>query len=347
MKRTVLCLACLLFMCSSMNTPKDAVANVNGTWIKRGDVEKMAEMVRQNMMRMQPEKALGDMTAGLRKDVTQQLVANELLLQEAARRKISADSGAIGATLARIHARFPDEATFQKELVNSGKSLDDVRKDIRQGLMLDSLMKTLLAKVDSITPVQCKAYYDANPSMFIKGKRLRASHILFIVPKTATPEQKEKIRKQAEGVLTQVKTGGNFVALAKKYSADPASAKNGGDLGWFNQGDMKGPFETAVLNQKLNEVSPIVKSDIGFHIVKKTGEEAAAPAKFEDVKDRIRMSLEYQQRGQFVRHYVDSLKTLATIKYTDTAFAPAMPSAQALKPQGGVPVAPVMPAVKK
>jgi len=123
---------------------------------------------------------------------------------------------------------------------------------------------------DEVTPTEdeIKAYYDANVSEFDKGKEVNARHILFRTPQDATEEQIAEVKAKAEAVLTQIKEGADFAELAKANSEDPGSKENGGDLGFFNKGRMVPEFEDAAFALAVGQVSELVKTQFGFHIIK-------------------------------------------------------------------------------
>jgi peptidyl-prolyl cis-trans isomerase D len=118
-----------------------------------------------------------------------------------------------------------------------------------------------------ISDGEVSVYYEDNISMFREKKQVRARHILFKLAQDA-PEEKEKaVKEKALAVLKQAKAGKDFAALAKKYSEGP-TAKDGGDLGYFSAGDMVKPFEEAAFNMKKGEISDLVRTRFGYHIIK-------------------------------------------------------------------------------
>lgn len=142
---------------------------------------------------------------------------------------------------------------------------------------------------------EAKQFYQANAEKFQGNEQRRASHILISFGVNATPQEKEAARKKAEDVLAQVKKHPeNFAELAKKYSQDPGSAEKGGDLGSFTRGMMVKPFEDAVFSMKPGEISDLVQSEFGYHIIKLTEINGQAQS-FESVEPKIRAELMYQK----------------------------------------------------
>ena len=149
----------------------------------------------------------------------------------------------------------------------------------------------------NVTEDEIKSFYKANADKYQNQQQREASHILIAASKNAPPAEKAKAKAKAEDVLNQVrKNPKQFEELATKYSQDPESAKKGGDLGSFSRGMMVKPFDDAVFSMKVNEISNIVESDFGYHIIKLTkiiGEGGG----FDAMRPQIKAELIYQ-KGQ-------------------------------------------------
>ncbi len=149
----------------------------------------------------------------------------------------------------------------------------------------------------NVTEDEIKSFYKANADKYQNQQQREASHILIAASKNAPPAEKAKAKAKAENVLNQIrKNPKQFEELASKYSQDPESAKKGGDLGSFGRGMMVKPFDDAVFSMKVNEISNIVESDFGYHIIKLTkiiGEGGG----FDAMRPQIKAELIYQ-KGQ-------------------------------------------------
>jgi peptidyl-prolyl cis-trans isomerase D len=133
---------------------------------------------------------------------------------------------------------------------------------------------------------QLRNWYSAHMDQFRIPERVHARHILFTTT-GKTPDEVNKIKAQAEDVLKQAKAGGDFAALAAKYSQDPGSASKGGDVGWVIRGQMVPNFEKAVFSLKPNEISNLVTTEYGFHIVQALAHEQAHVKSFEEARPEI------------------------------------------------------------
>ena len=170
-----------------------------------------------------------------------------------------------------------------------------------------------LAAGEQIDPKELKSHYESNISKFGEPEQRQASHILLGYKPDASEADKAKARAKAEQVLAEVrKSPGSFAALAKKYSEDPGSAPKGGDLGWFTRGTMEPPFENAAFKLKPNEISGLVESQYGFHIIKVTG---IRPAKLRPL-EQVRPQLEAELKRQHAqRRYPEAAESFSNTVY--------------------------------
>ncbi|MDP3210712.1 SurA N-terminal domain-containing protein [Methylotenera sp.] len=165
----------------------------------------------------------------------------------------------------------------------------------------------LLLSASSLVPgikvddADVKRYYDENAAKFQGNEQRRASHILIGFGVNATPEQKQEAKDKAQTLLATIKKNPkSFEELAIKNSQDPGSATKGGDLGSFGRGAMVKPFEEAAFSMKVNEVSDLVESEFGYHIIKLT-EISGQSSDFESLKPQIKGELIFQKaQAEFV-----------------------------------------------
>ena len=179
---------------------------------------------------------------------------------------------------------------------------------------------TLIPKMQT-TEDEAKKFYNENAAKFQGNEQRHASHILIGVSATATPEAKAEAKKKAEQVLAEVKKSpAKFAELAKKYSQDPGSAEKGGDLGTFARGSMVKPFEEAVFSMKPGDISGLVQSDFGYHIIKLT-EIVGQGQGFEALKPQIRAELMYQKA---LAKFSEQAETFSAMVYEQsTSLQPA------------------------
>jgi peptidyl-prolyl cis-trans isomerase D len=154
-----------------------------------------------------------------------------------------------------------------------------------------------LAAGEPVSDAELKKAYEANLSHYKTDEQRRASHILIQVAPDAKPAVREAALKKAETILAEVrKSPGSFAELAKKYSQDPGSADKGGDLGWFDRGMMVKPFADAVFAlKKIGDISGVVKSDFGYHIIELTGIQPGRTRTLDEVRKELTAALQKQK----------------------------------------------------
>ena len=147
-----------------------------------------------------------------------------------------------------------------------------------------------------LNEAEVKTYYEQNVGRLSGKEERRASHILITAPKEMSSDERKKARERADGVLAQVrKAPDSFAELARKNSQDPGSAPNGGDLEFFARGAMVKPFEDAAFALNKGEISGVVESDFGFHIIRVTDIKAPKLRSFEELRPMIEIDLKTQQ----------------------------------------------------
>jgi len=187
-----------------------------------------------------------------------------------------------------------------KDGVDKGPEIEEKMQDLRKRLIVEAFLKKKVEAESQVSDADLQKFYEQNKDKFKSGAQMKASHILV------------KTEKEAKDILSQIKAGGNFEELAKKNSVDSSAAK-GGDLGWFGQGTMVPAFEKAAMGLKEGQVSDVVKSDFGFHIIKLTGKRPAGVRPFEEVKDQIKGAILPSKQQEIFQKIKEDLKKTAKI----------------------------------
>ncbi len=286
------------------------IARVNGEAIEKAEFEKAIKNVEGRAGQPVPPAERDRVYRG----VLDQLIAYKLLMQETKSRKIDVADADVEARLAGIRQQFPSEDVFKQTLAQQNMSVEQLREDARSDMRVAKMLETEVNAGVTVQPQDVDAFYKGNPDKFKQGERVRASHILIRTPEKADAKTKDEARAKAADVLKQVKGGKEFGELAKHYSQDPGSAANGGDLGYFMQGQMVGPFEQAAFSMKPGEVSDLVETPFGFHIIKVADKQAARTVPLEEVKPQIEQFLQNQQRQQKTDAFVNALKAKGKVE---------------------------------
>ncbi|MGH7729917.1 MAG: peptidylprolyl isomerase, partial [Candidatus Eiseniibacteriota bacterium] len=159
-----------------------------------------------------------------------------------------------------------------------------------------------------IPEAQVRRHYDANKRLYQQQEQLKARHILFMT-RDGGPEVERKAKARADSLLAAIrKDGGDFAELAKRFSQEPGAPTNGGDLGWFGRGRMVKEFETAALALKPGEISPVVKTQFGYHIIKLEDRKDAGQRPFDEVRVEVRAQLAEARGDSVARRSANALR---------------------------------------
>lgn len=288
----------------------DIIAKVNGETISKADVEKAVQAIEQQNGGPVPPDQRDRVIRG----VLDQLVSLRLLVQETKARKLTAPTAEVDARIAQLRGQFPTEDAFKQALASQKVTIEQLRADAQSELNVTKMLQTEIESKVSVTPAQIQDFYAKNPDRFKQGERARASHILLRVPEQADAAAKATVKTKADDVLKQVRAGKDFAALAKQYSEDPGSAPNGGDLNYFQKGQMVGPFDQAVFSLKVGEVSGVVETQFGFHIIKVTDKQPERTVPLDEVRPQVQQFLENQARQEQTQALLKSLAAKGKIE---------------------------------
>lgn len=169
------------------------------------------------------------------------------------------------------------------------------------------VQKNVIAKV-KVTDKDVEEYYKNHPKEFEKPETVKVRHILLGFKGEMTDDQKKELRKQAEDVLKKAKGGDDFAKLATEYSDDPGSKTKGGELGYFPRGNMVPEFENAAFNLKQGEISDVIETPYGYHIIKAEDKKAAEMPAFDSIKDQVRVKATQAAEQKRVNDFIEKAK---------------------------------------
>jgi peptidyl-prolyl cis-trans isomerase C len=288
----------------------DVLARVNGETVTKAEFdEAVAALEDRNRAPVPP-----DQRDRAFRGVLDQLVSLKLLAQEAATRKVVVADADVNARIAEVRQQFPSEDAFNQALKQRNKTVDMLRAEARSSMAIQKMLEDTLSGKVAVSAQQSKDFYDKNPDQFKRPEQVRASHILFSLQETADVAAKAAVKRKAEGVLKQVKAGGDFAALAKEHSQDPGSAVNGGDLGFFPRGQMVPPFDQAAFTLAPGSTSELVETQFGYHIIRVAAKREAGTVSLEEVRPQLEQYLENMNRQREMQAFVDGLKAKGKVE---------------------------------
>jgi peptidyl-prolyl cis-trans isomerase C len=285
----------------------EVVARVNETAITRA-----ALMNRANALKAQiPPEQLG---ADFYQRVLQDLVEGELLYQSVEKKGLAPTAQEVDAEVESQKSRFGGDAGLGKALEAQGLTLEDLKVELKKEIGIQKLIETEFVPAITVTAEEKKKFYDENPTQMERPEQFRAAHILLLVKEGSTPEVKEEVRKKAGSIRSMLDAGQDFAELARKNSEDPGSKDSGGELPWMSRGQTVPPFEAAAMALAPGELSPVVETDFGFHIIKLHEKRSAGVMSYEEVEGRIDEFLKRRSLQQKLEAEIQTLRTQAKVE---------------------------------
>jgi peptidyl-prolyl cis-trans isomerase C len=290
----------------------EKAAVVNGKVILRADLDREMQRVEQQFASM--GKQIKDFQLlQIKMKVLETLIARELLYQESQNKGVQIDDAALKARMKKIKDRFPSEEDFKNALSRANLNEDSLKSQIGRQLAIQSFIDEDLAAETTVSAKETREYYDNNPDRFRQPEKLRASHILIKVESAADETQKAEARKKLEEVQQKLEDGASFADLAREYSEGPSNSK-GGDLGFFARGQMVPPFEEAAFAMEPGQVSDIVQTRFGYHLIKVVDKRPESKLAYAEVKDKLQNQLRQKKVQEEVTAHVEELKSEAEIE---------------------------------
>jgi len=290
----------------------EKLAVVNGVVINKVDFDRKLHQVKQHMLR-QGQQIADDRFAKIKTDVLETMINEELLFQESKKKGITVEPEAIATDLKRIKKGFATDADFKKLIAESGLTEAELQSDIERGHVINKLIDNQIMALVVIPEQEIRTFYDTHPESFKKSEQVRASHILIKVDSQAEPSVKDEKKAKLQKIQKRLKGGEDFAVLAKEFSECPRNIK-GGDLGYFGRGNMVKPFEDVAFALKTGEVSDIVETRFGYHLIKVVDKKPESVVGYEDVKDNIGQYLKKEKTGKELKGYIDKLRKKAVVE---------------------------------
>ena len=255
------------------------------------------EEVKQNLPKLE-EKAL------------EQAIGAKLLLDRSEQLDVPVTAADVDAEVQKVVMQVGGEENFKKALEAQGLTEVAFRKELEKGAKVNKLVEQACAGVPDPTEDEVAAFFEAHKAEFVTPPQVLCQHILV---KGTSSEAFEKIRAIRERI---VKDGADFAEEAKRNSDCP-SGQEGGSLGWFGRGMMVPEFDKVAFEMKKGEVSGVVSTQFGYHIIYKADEKGGGEQTLVDVHDQIKDLLRHEARGRAMDSFVAELKANAKIEYRE------------------------------
>jgi peptidyl-prolyl cis-trans isomerase C len=248
----------------------------------------------------------------LQQEVVERLITQELLWQEAQRRGVIASDADVDEQLDNMKGGFESEQAFLFQIKAGGFTEKAYREDIRQQRSVQQMIAGELAQGVAISDEEVQEFYDENIEQMTMPEAIRARHILV---KLAADDEaaREAAQERIAAMQKELQEGADFITLATEQS-DAPSAPKGGDLGFFGRGQMVPPFEEAAFALQPGEISDVVETQFGFHIIRVDERRDAQAVPVAEAAERISAYLTQGKLQSAVEDLVDELHASAEIE---------------------------------
>lgn len=312
---SVLLLLFVFSMPSGVNaeTASKVVAVVNGVKLSDADLsQELNILIPMNQSfhgKMSDEKL-----KKMRSDAMKNLIDSELRAQDATSKGIKISQDKINEEMDNLIKRFKSKEALEGAYKSSGFTEKTFKRIMVRRLLAEKMLAVEVDDKVTITSADLKKHYEQNVSKYNKPEEFRASHILIKVDPSSNSEQRLAKRANADDILKRIKGGENFEEIAINESDDSSKIK-GGDLGYFHAGQAVPEFDEALSKLKSGELSPVVESLYGYHIIKLTEKRPSRQIPFDEIQERIRADLTATMKKQLLEKWMDGLYKKAKISY--------------------------------
>jgi peptidyl-prolyl cis-trans isomerase C len=290
------------------------VARINGKEIKREELVDRAQTMRAVLARTRGVQV--PLNSEYYRGVLDGMITHHLLLAEAKTLGISITDAEAEQMLRGVKSQFPDEEVFQKQLAANNTTEAELRKKMQDDdSKVNKLIETRIVSSVQVSEAEARAFYDQNQARMKTTPGVHVRHILIGATPQTPAADRQKAREKAEDLLAQLKNGGDFAQLAAQNSDDPASKARGGDLSWVTPGQAPPNFEKAAFALKQpNDLSPVVETRFGYHIIQLVERKEAQAVPFEQAKREIGLRLRDEKAKEAIRAHVQELKSKGKVE---------------------------------
>ena len=246
--------------------------------------------------------------------ILEKLIEEKLIDQEVKKAGVKVTSKEIEGTIEEVKRHnAATQEELEKALAKDGVTLEEFKKQIEKRLQRTKLVNMAVKVEPNVKERELRDFYQKNIDQYRTQETYRPSHIFFLVPKGATSEEVQEIRKTCQKVLERIKGGEDFGEMALLYSRD-VSAKDRGDLGYFKRGELLPVLEKEALRLKIGDVGGIIRTDFGFHIVRLLDRKGGEPPPFEEIKEKIQADYYDKEFEKAFKQFITTLREKSVIE---------------------------------
>jgi parvulin-like peptidyl-prolyl isomerase len=290
------------------------VAVVNQEIIMFSEVEKWSRSFQEEIQsedRLERQERIQEVF----RKVLEKLIEEKLIDQEAKKFGIKVTGKEIEGSIEELRRRNAvDQEKFEKLLAAEGLTLEALKKEIEKRILRTKLIQGEVKVESKVEEKELRDFYRKNMDGYRIDESYRTSHILFLIPKEATLEQIREIRKKCQKVLEKIRGGEDFGEMAFLFSEDTVSRKDRGDLGYFKRGELLPALEREAIRLRVGEVSGVIRTEFGFHLIKLLDRKGGEPPPFEEIKEKVQEDYYGKEMEKAFQQFLSKLKEKSIIE---------------------------------
>lgn len=307
-------LVTFLLMMTGMRTAAAAevveriVAVVNDEIVTAQDLDDLMSPVVAQFRTLYTGKEFDEKVRQAREEYLKKVIEDRLILSEAKRKQVIVKDPEVDDMMSDVRNKFPSRELFTQSIEDQGLTEKKLWNRFRDQIMMQKLVGYEVRSKVSVSPGEVTEYYKAHPEEFKQGDRVKLQQILIRLGARTDEEAKAFAQK----IVAELRAGKPFEEMAKTYS-EGSEAKDGGEMGWIEKGQLMGQIDEKVFALKTGEITEPIQSTLGYHIFKLTERQALGTRSLEEVRDQIQEILFKQKTRERLESWLANLKKNAYI----------------------------------
>jgi len=309
----------IFFLCYGPLSPSEAVVDrivavVNQEIITFSEIEKWSRPFQEEIQtedRLERRERIQEVF----RKILGRIIDEKLIEQEARRSGIKVTSKEIEGAVEEVKQKNKiNQEELEKALAAEGLTLEAFKKELERRILRTKFVSSAVKVEQKAGEKELMEFFQKNVNHYRVNESYRTAHILFLILPDATPEQIQGIRKKSQKVLERIKEGADFAKMVMEYSEDTSSRKDGGDLGYFKKGELLPALEKEAMRLQVGEVSGLIRTELGFHILKLLDRKGGEPPPFEEVKEKVQADYYGMEWEKALQQFLSKLKEKSVIE---------------------------------
>jgi peptidyl-prolyl cis-trans isomerase SurA len=309
----------IFFLCYGPISPGGAVVDrivavVNQEIITFSEIEKWGGPFQQEIQaedRLERRERIQEVF----RKILDRIIEEKLIEQEAKKSGIKVTSKEIEGAVEEVKQKNKiGQEELERVLAAEGVTLEGFKKDLESKILRTKFVHSAVKVEQRVGEKELIEFFQNNVNQYRVDESYRPAHILFLILPEATPEQIRGIRKKSQRVLEKIKEGADFAKMAMEYSEDTSSRKEGGDLGYFKKGELLPTLEREAMKLQVGEVSDLIRTEVGFHILKLLDRKGGEPPPFEEIKGKVQADYYEKELEKAYQQFLSNLKEKSIIE---------------------------------